>query len=182
MSADTVHQAIINWLAPPAVTGLNSLDAPPWFLDGSAFKLDSTLHWGAMGFVWLDHEAEHRIAMGGNPGGLKQVTYNAGIKLVMQYMIPRDLDVTRHATDYRTCMNQLTDGIKTRLRQGRTLGTSTGGVDIPAEGAIIMAGEGDGSGSPDIEIDRDLPRKDNDGRRVWSFILVRFMVVEVVPT
>ena len=181
MTADTVTDAVVNWLGAPNVLGLvQVLDAAPWFLDGHAWELDAGLGWGGIGLIHLLHEDEHRIAMGGAHGGLKQVTYHVGLQTIFKYVIPNGWDPTQQATGYRQSLNQLLDGIRTRLRQDRTLGTSTGGVTVGEDGAILQVGEGDGSGAPDITIDRDLPRR--DGAFLTSLNLIQFTIIEIAAT
>lgn len=181
MSADTVTDAVVAWLGGGHVTGLvQVLDAAPWFLDGHAWDLDSGLGWGAVGVVHLLHEDERRIAMGGAHGGLKEVVYHIGISTTFKYVIPNGYDTTGTATTYRRALNTLLDGIRTRIRADRTLGTSSGGVEIGGTGSIVQAGEGDGTGNPDITIDRDLPTR--DGAYIVSRNLIQFQILEVAAT
>jgi hypothetical protein len=184
VSADSVVDAVVNWFSPPAVIGLNKVyDCAPWFQDGSDWDLAGQLGWGATGFVHLAHEAETREAMGGTVGGLKKVVYDVGLVLLFQYLIPAGVDVNASGTGYRRPLNQLLEGVKTRLREDRTLGAASGvsglgGVEIAPGGSILAAGEGDGSSGADIVIDRDIPRKDLG--KVWSWQLVEFKVIEIV--
>lgn len=186
MSADTTTDAIVNWFGPPNVVGLNRLwDAAPWFDGAVNWELASELGWGAVGYVHLAHEEERRIAMGGSRGGIKQVTYDVALALQFKLVIPTDYDPQTTPALYRRSLNTLLDGIRTRLRQDRTLGTAPGvdglgGIDISSTGSILQVGEGDGLGAPDIVVDRDLPRKDVG--ILWAWNSVQFKVVEMVAS
>jgi hypothetical protein len=184
MSADTVTDAIVAWLSPPYVVGLNKVYAgPPWFEGAPAWNLDSELGWGAVGLVHIARESEHRIAMGGPDGGLKQVDYEIGLFLHFKYVIPENVDPDTEPVGYTRPLNGLLDGIRRRLRADRTLGTAAGlsgmgGVEVGPEGAIIQVAEGDGSGGPDIVVNRDIPKRDVG--IIWNWSLVEFHVVEIV--
>ena len=186
MTAQSVTDAVTAWFQPPAVPGLNQvLPGIPWFEDGSMWQLDSELGWGAIGFVHIARESERREAMGGNVSGIKIVTYSVGLVLLFQYLIGRDEDIQASCTGYVEPLNTLLDGVKNHLRADRTLGTAPGisglgGIEITPGGSIFSAGEGDGSGSPDITIDRDVPRRDVG--KIWSWQLVEFTVREAVNT
>ena len=188
MTAQSVTDAVVAWFQPPAVVGLNELGPGiPWFEDGSAWRLDSQLGWGAIGFVHRSHESERRIAYGGTTSGIKQVVYDVAIVLLFKYLIGRDQDIQNTSQAYVPCLNQLLDGMKDRLRADRTLGTAPGisglgGIQIAPGGSILQAGEGDGSGAADVTIDRDYPRRDKQGGTIWSWNDFTFQVVEMVNT
>jgi len=186
MSADTVTDAVVNWFGPPNVVGLNKVwDAAPWFDGAVNFDLASELGWGAVSFVHLSREGERRIAMGGSQGGIKKVVYDVAIAIQFKFVIPTDYDPQSGPTAYRRALNTLLDGMRTRLRQDRTMGTAPGvdglgGIDIATTGSILQAGEGDGSGGEDIIVERDLPRKDVG--ILWSWNSFNFQVVEMAAT
>jgi hypothetical protein len=172
VSADEVVDAVTAWFQPPAVEGLNLvLDAAPWFVDGANFQLDSELGWGAVGFVWVDSQEEQRIALGGAHGGLKWVKFQVSLAVIFQMVIPRDADLQAIATGYRRPLNAVLDGVVDRLRQDRTLGGAPG---------VFQAGEGDGTGSDDIMIVRELPKRDVG--KVWSMNNIEFTVTQVVAS
>ena len=191
MSADNVIDTLQAWLAPPNVIGLNAVfDSAPWFTDGASWELDAQLGWGAIGVLHIDHEHEVRVAAGGvaadgTPGGLKELHYDVGLLVVFKFVVPTLEDQGIAATGYRRALNGLLDGVKVRLRQDRTAGSASGpsglgGVPVTPEGSILLVGEGDGHGSPDITIDRDLPKRDVG--IVWSNSLIRFHIVEIAAT
>ncbi len=180
MSADNVIDTLQGWLAPPNVIGLNAvLDAAPWFLDGYDWQLDQQLGWGAVGVLHIAHEDETRAAMGpivgGVPTGMKEYHYDVGIITLFKYVIPALSDQSLVATGYRRALNGLLDGIKVRLRAYRT--QTAQGAQLTPEGTVLFVGEGDTHGSPDIVLDRDLPRRDIGV--LWSKNLITFHVVEV---
>ena len=186
MSADTVIDAIVAWCGPPHIIGLNKLwDAVPWFDGAGNWQIQDQLGWGAVGYIHLAHEDERRIAMGGSRGGIKQVTNDVAIATQFKFVMPASFDPDTGPSSYRRALNQLLDGIRGRIRADRTLGTAPGldglgGIDIDAAGSILQVGEGDGAGGPDIVVDRDLPRRDN--QVLWSWNSVGFKVIELAAT
>ena len=186
MSSDSVTDALVAWLDAPNVIGLSRVyDEAPWYVEPTSWDLAAQLGWGAVGFIHINHEQEHRVAMGGSQGGIKQIDYDVGVVLCFQYLIGSTIDPDSGSTGYRRPLNQLLDGVRARLRQDRTIGTAPGvdglgGIEIEPGGSILQVGEGDGTSGVDITVTRDLPRRAPG--KIWSWQLVEFKVVEFAVT
>ena len=168
LGAAGVRQAVQAWFDAPAVQGLNRVYAAmPWWAGGDQWDIGLNGGWGAIGYVHITDEHETRIAYGGIPGGIKQVTYQVGLVLLFKYQIPTQLPAGADESEYVTYLDALIDGVKNRLRQDPTLGTGSKGV-------VWQAGEG----RADVVIRRDLPRR--KGQAVQSWQVLEVEVVENV--
>jgi hypothetical protein len=156
------------------------IEGAPLIMDGAQFRLDSEQGWGAIGFIHLQHQDEHRLAFGGQ----KMVTYEVALMMLFQMVVRPDFDLYASPAAYQDPLDTLLDGAVTLLRSSHTLGTSpgpngVGGITVVPSGTLFQAGEGDLEGqSTDIIIDSDLPRRDVG--KVWSWHAIMFRVVEAV--
>lgn len=171
MGALEVRRAIKDWFAPPIIAGLQTVyAAQPWIAITTAWELSANSGFGAIAWVHFPHQDETRIAFDGIPGGMKQITYDVGLVLLYQYLIPANLGAGEDESSWVGPLDQMLTDIKARLREDQTLGT--GGADVP--GLVWQAGED----QKDIAIDQDFPTR--DAGKVHSWNALRFQVVENV--
>ena len=166
MSESTVTAAIKSFLT--GVPGLTKLykDAP-WEMTGDNWQT-ATIP-GTPGFLHMDHSTEHRIALGGEHGGFKQVDYTYSLVLLYQYLIPSDLGGADKDV-WSDGLVALTDAVKGRMRSDRAFGCVGGSP-------IFEAGNQDNG----IKISKDLPHWDQGGGKVRNWVRVEFDVTEIVP-
>lgn len=169
MSYDTVRTAMQAWLAPPNVPGLNVVYAAQPPIAGGAqygidtFNLGNGQGSGAFAFLHIFDTSETRIAIGGATSGIKHVEYQVGVVFPFIAVNPTGDD------SYIAAWDQVADGLKARIRAGRTLGQT--GL------TIWQAGEG----VNDLRIQSDLPVKDGSAVHIWSVLEVT-VIEELVNT
>lgn len=169
MGALEVRRAIKAWFEPPAVQGLQTMYlAQPWIAITTAWELSANAGFGAIGWVHFPHQDETRVAFNGTTGGMKQLTYDVGLVILYQYLIPATLGAGEAEDAWVGPLDQMLTDIKARMREDPTLGT--GGSDVP--GLVWQAGEDE----KDIAIDQDFPTSDK--AKVHSWNALRFQVVE----
>lgn len=163
MSRASVRSAVTAFFAPPAVAGLNNVfRSEPRLVQGQQFFAGQPagVGSGAIGIVFIEAEREQRRAIGGATSGKKRVDYEVG--LIVKFR--------SNKTSGQTAMDDydiIIDGIKTKLRSDRTLGSAL----------IFSAGEGGEQGVPDIEVISDLPKKD-EGNLITVWGVVKFKCCE----
>lgn len=163
MSRAAVRAAVAAWFASPPIPKLNAVYGDPAkFVDQQRLFNDSSGS-GAIGIVHIERQEERRIAIGGATSGVKQRTYDVGLQIIFESVKP-------HGEDASADLDALLDAVVTRLQSDRTLG-----------GAVFQAGEGDVTGTPDVEILSDLPRTVG-GSTVQIWNVVRFKAVEMLQT
>lgn len=162
MSRTTVRNAVADFFAPPAVSGLNSVYTSfPKRIPGTDFRAGQAAgtESGAVGVVNIVSEREERIAIGGPTSGKKWVHYTVELQIYCH-------SIERKAEDAMAFFDTVIDGVKDRLRSDRWLD------DYPI---IFEAGERELSGY------YGEPKVLNDGAsEVWG--AVRFEVSEVLTT
>lgn len=161
-SAD-IRSAVVNYFT--GTPGLASVSRDePWFMNGQMW-LSNGLE-GTASFVHIDHQTETRVAMGGQGGGKKAVTYDIALVIAYQYLIPADGSAGQLDT-WVDGLDKVLDAIVAKLRADQTLGCGS-------SGPVWSAGEQD----MDIAIQRELPVRDRG--KVWSVNYVMFKVTEIV--
>jgi len=132
MSRATTRAAVLAWLAPPNVAGLNtvfrSFEA---VFDGGAFTAGTTgVGGGAIGVVFIPRKTEKRIAVGGAFNGKKRIDYPVEIHVFGRWNAEQFSGQT--AMD---AFDAVIDGIETRIRSDRTFGSSVwvAGEDLSGE-------------------------------------------------
>lgn len=172
MGAEEIRVAVADYFAPPVVIGLNKVfKAMPYWAGGDEWEFDVDNAWAAVGYVHLTQDAERRIGLGGAEGGQKMVTYTVGLVLLFKCLIPDPMPIELDADWYVSFLDQLIDDVKDRIRADRTFGCGT-------DGPVWQAAEGDGVNTPDLRVQRDLPRL--KGGMVQSWQVVEFTLDEVV--
>lgn len=172
MGAKEVRTVIADYFAPPTVTGLGKVfRAMPYWAGGDEWDFDVDNAWAAVGYVHLTQDAETRIGLGGEEGGQKMIVYTVGLVLLFKWLIPDPMPIELDADMYVGFLDELIDSVKDRVRADRTFGCGVGGP-------IWQAGEGDGENTPDLRVQRDLPRLRAGVIQSWQ--VVEFTVQEVV--
>lgn len=125
MSRATIRAAISAWLAPPNVTGINTVYRGfPTVVPGPAFFNAATpgAMSGCVAMVFIAGETETRKAFGGPTSGQKRVDYDVEIHLRYRSVKPPALgsDAGLEATDD---FDSIVDALKTRIRSDRTAGS-----------------------------------------------------------
>lgn len=157
MSRATIRQAVVDWFGNGHVAGLGTLyTAQPRTIPGGDFAITNGAMSGAVATVHIEHELEHRAALGGPYSGEKKIDYTVGLVVMFR---SRQASQDDAMGDY----DALIEAIKERLRSDRSFG-----------GTVWIAGEEQGG----IEINSDLPRLDKQTFTIWS--VVRFVVSEWV--
>jgi hypothetical protein len=174
MGAVEIRAAITAFFQPPAVPGLVEMyKAVPYYIAGDRWQLATNLGTAAVGAVHLDQQAETRITVGAPAapgfiaGGSKRVDWKCGIVVFYQFLIDQNPGVPSTNDEWVGPLDDILEGITTRIRSDQTLGTGAGGV-------IFQAGEGLG----DIRVSRDLPRRSSGVIMSWN--VVEFDVTEIV--
>jgi hypothetical protein len=163
MSRASVRDAVVNWFAPPAVSGLNLVTrSKTKLVQGQQFFGATGVGSGAVAFVYFERKREHRRAFGGPRSGWKRVVYTVGLVVLFRSNRERMEDA---ADDHDALM----DAIEARLRSDRTLG-----------GTVFSAGEGAELGQDDIETVSDLPKLVGQETHVWG--VLRFEVAEWIQS
>ncbi len=162
MSRATVRAAIANYLAPPAVAGLNKVfTATPKRVEGTWFRYGQPAgtQSGAVAVINLTSDREERIALGGEHSGKKWIHYEISLDIYSH-------SVHRHSEDAMADFDTVIENIKARLRADRRLGNDT----------VIFE-----SGERYLDGEYGEPRVLNDGAtEIWGTI--RFEVSEVITS
>ena len=162
MSRATVRAAIADFLAPPAVAGLNKVfTSTPKRIEGTWFRYGQPAgtQSGAVAVINLVSEREERIALGGEHSGKKWVHYEVSLDVYSH-------SVQKLSENAMTDFDSVIDTIKARLRADRRLGNDT----------VIFE-----SGERSLDGEYGEPRVLNDGAtEIWGSI--RFEVSEVITS
>ncbi len=168
MSRTTVRAAIGTFLAPPNVTGLQTMIVQPpkvtleqQFFVNEAFGTAT----GGIGFLYLDNSVERRIALGGPHNGRKWRQYTAHLLVFLR-------STKAKAEDVGADNDLLLDALVARMESDRMFG---------APGVIFQAGEGGEHGGDDIRVRAGLP-VDIQGGMTQVFTTVTFEVCEILAT
>jgi hypothetical protein len=176
MTVANVRAAIASWLAPPAVTNLNTMfRAEPRVIVGRDFVGPVGVEdlSGGVGFLHFGDSFEQRIADGGAHDGWKAVLHTVTIQLWFR-STETDFEVASDDLDL------MRDTLISRIRADRNFGTWLDGTINPV---IWSAGEGgiENSGTePDLRWRQDLPFTYKTAW--WTAAALDMTVVEMVET
>jgi hypothetical protein len=172
MGSEAVRAAIVDYFAPPNIAGLRKVyPAMPYWAGGDQWEFAEVDGWACVGFVHLTRSDEQRIGLGGEHGGQKFVHYDVGLVLLYKWLIPDPIPQGSDATEWTVWIDQIIDAVKDRIRADRTFGCED-------KGPIWQAGDGSSINSPDISVQRDLPRL--TAGKVQSWQVVEFTVTEAI--
>lgn len=159
MSRASVRAQIVTYLNAGTITDLNQVWSS--FPSNINFQLNSTPGQmsRAAAVVFIEAEAEERIALGGATSGKKRVDYQVAIQLFHHSLQNQSEDAME---DFDTTV----DDLKSYLRADHNLGDSTG--------QIIWQGA-----EPAIDVVYGEPARNNGGATdTWAAI--RFKVTEII--
>lgn len=160
MPARTIRQAVRDYVS--LTDGLsNTFKDEPHYVSNEAWYTEDGTH-GTVAYVHLDSESETRLVINGFPDAGQQITYNVGIVILYEYVIPDDEESPDNWVDG---LDDVIDALKARLRADPHLGTGSTGV-------VWSAAQEYGT----LSISRDLPRKDGGYVRSWN--VLQFKVTE----
>lgn len=176
MSAATVRAAFQTFLTTPAIPYFERCYlSEPWFAAGEQWNLKDNGGCGAIGWPHIVDESETRSTLGapspslGLPAsGQKEITYQVGIILLFQWLIPS----TPMVEDaYIGPLDALIEGVKTRLRSDPKAGTGPG-----LDGVIFQQSQAAG----DLHVVRDLPKLAKGGGKVIAWQRIDTTATEIV--
>lgn len=122
---------------------------------------------GAVIFLYIGRQMEHRIALGGPHNGRKAVEYELVLDCFIRSTSPQ-------AEDAGTAADDFLDALVAWIRADRNAGN-------PA--LIFQWGEGANPGGPDIEIEALYPRSIRGSQQVTqTYASLRTTVVEIVQS
>lgn len=160
MPARTIRKAVRDYLAEtPGIS--NCFKDEPHYVSNEAWYTEDGIH-GTVAYVHLDSESETRLVITGFPDAGQQITYNVGVVVLYEYLIPDDEE---SPDDWVDGLDDVIDALKARLRADPHLGTGPDGV--------IWSGAQE---AHTLAISRDLPRKDAGFVRSWN--VLQFKVTE----
>lgn len=162
MGARTIRQAVRDYIAPTAGLTNTYKDEPHYVSNDAWYTADGT-H-GTVAYVHIDNETESRLVINGFPESGQQVTYDVGVVVLYEYLIPPGEASPDAWVDG---LDDLIDALKTRLRADPHLGTGPTGV-------VQSAAQENGA----LSIARDLPKQDNGVVRSWN--VLTFKVTEII--
>ena len=162
MSRATVRAALYAFLAPPNVSGINTLStSTPKRIPGSDFRKGQIAGTksGAVGVLHLDGENEMRIALGGATSGRKEITYSVTLEVYQH-------SIQTHAETAMDDFDAVIETVKARIRLDRQVGTA---------GVIFRAGE------TQLDGVYGRPKTLSDGAtEIWG--AVAFEAVEIITS
>lgn len=165
MSSADVRAAVAAFFEAASIPGLNKVHAaPPFWADGSEWKLSAQLGSGAVAAVHLADDAESRITV---PvlTGQKIVKYRVGLMLFYQWLFPSATLTPADEDAWAGPLDVIIDGVKDRLRSDPNCGMPT---------VVWQAAQDEN----DVKVARDIPR--TLAGKVLSWNVVEFTVYEVV--
>ncbi len=164
-----LRQAVAAWFAPPAVVGLERVEAAmPKILQGQELQAAATPGTGAACWVTIERDAQHRIAIGGALSGQKLRVYRVHLQLIFKSLIAQtDQAGADPGVLAMDAFDDLLDGLEARLLSDRTLG-----------GSVWQAGEGDRLFGEDVAISTGTPATTPDAIYIEGD--VAFLVIEAL--
>jgi len=116
-----VRATLYSFLNTPAITGLNQVFTS--FPKTINFQENSTAGQSSRAalIIFIQSEAETRLAIGGATNGWKRVDYSIVLQVYQHSLL-------RNAEDVMTDFDTLIDAIKTRLRSNHNFGDTTGNL------------------------------------------------------
>jgi hypothetical protein len=173
VSRATVRQQVLEYLQNANVTHLSTIKPfPAKFTPEMEFYAgeDPGHSSGAIMYLYIESEAEHRIAFGGSHNGRKAVEYSMVLDCFLR-------STQRKAEDAGYDNESFLDSLITAIRADRTAGTE--GKPFP----IFQWGEGTMPGASDITVTSYYPRQLSGGASVTQiYSSVRVTVVEILDT
>lgn len=158
MASNAIRLAVQSYFQ--SVAGISTFyKSEPWFAPGEAWTINGVN--GTAAFIHLGKQNESIIAFEGQI----EVTHFVTIVVLWQYRIP-PRTTTGMPDGWSDGLDDLLDAIVLKLRADRTLGTGPGGV-------VWQAGINDA----DVEVERDMPVKNNG--KIWCQSFVTFRVQEI---
>lgn len=155
-----VRSALISFLAPPAISGINQVFATmPKRINFQVNALPSQIN-RCVAVIFIESESESRIANGGVNSGWKRVDYTVVVQL-FHHSLARD------AEDAMSDLDNTIDDLKELLRDGQhRLGDDSGVL-------IWQAAE------PAIDVTYGEPLSQN-GTSIETWASVRFIVTQMI--
>jgi len=115
---------------------------------------------GCQMVVWIPRHSERRVALGGEHGGMKQITYEVVLNLYIRSRC-------EYAEDAQDDVYALRDAVIAHMREDRTLG-----------GAVFQAGEHTSDGMDGIDFRQAQP--ETKAEITKSFLEITFAAIEFV--
>jgi hypothetical protein len=155
-----VRSALATYLAPPAISGINQVfTSMPKRINFQVNALPSQINRCAA-VIFIESEAETRIANGGVNSGWKRIDYTVVIQLFHH-------SLEREAEDAMADLDQTIDDLKELLRDGQHRLSDDTGV------LIWQAAE------PDIDATYGEPLSQN-GTSIETWASIRFTVTQMI--
>lgn len=174
MGVATVRTALQAYIAGGSIPGLHKVfRAPPRWVDGQAWQLNSALGSGAVAALHMAEDTESRITVpapnvllpGLSPVGQKIVSYKVGLMIFYQFLTPSGTLTAIDEDAWAAPLDVIIDGVKDLLRADPNAGN-------PA--VIWQCAQGPNG----IRVQRDIPTQDEGKVLAWN--VVEFDVDEVI--
>jgi hypothetical protein len=155
-----VRQTLASFIAPPAISGINQVfTTMPKRINFQENALPSQLN-RCVAVIFIESEAESRIANGGVNSGWKRIDYTVVIQLFHH-------SLERYAEDAMADLDNTIDDLKELLRDGQhRLGDDSGVM-------VWQAAE------PDIDATYGEPLSQN-GTSIETWASIRFTVTQMI--
>ena len=180
MSKSTVTDAVHAYLAPES-SNIQYLGTVYKALPKIANEADlftssyPGIGLGAVIYLFITNQQEHRIALGGAHDGRKWRQYDLGMLIVFK-------SDQRQTEDGQTAFDAFIDSLTEWIQADRTAGTSADSVGPYAgTGYVFQWGEGGDHGGPDIRIDYTFPRTLDGGVTLFQAV-AHVTTIEVLDT
>lgn len=159
MSRSQVRSQLSSFLSGASITNLNQV----WtsFPKQLNYQLNATAgqKTRAQVVVYIEHENEYRIALGGATSGKKRIDYDIALQVFTHSM-------QSNSEDSMNDFDAIIDGIKDRLRSDHRFGDSTGN--------LIWQGA-----EPQLSVDYSEPAmSDRGATEIWA--VIRFQVTQII--
>lgn len=165
MASADVRAAVTTFFQNANIAGLNKVhSAPPFWADGSEWKLNLQGGSGSIGALHLVEDQESRIAVPALTG-VKQVHYQVGLMIFYQWLLPSGTLTPVDEAAWAGPLDTIIDGVKARLRSDPNCG-------MPS---VVWQSAQDPN---DVTVRRDLPRLMSG--KVLSWNVVEFHVYETI--
>lgn len=170
MSKSTVTEAVYQYLKPETsnIQFLGSVyKALPKVANESDLFTNSYpgLGLGAVIYLFITNQEEHRIALGGPHDGRKWRQYDLGLLIVFKSDLPQTVDG-------QTAFDAFIDSLTEWIQADRNAGNPQ---------VVFQWGEGGDRGGPDIRIDYTMPRTLDGGVTLFQAV-AHVATVEVMDT
>ncbi len=151
MSRATVRQAVYTYLSGKAIANVLFYPAMPKQSDPVP---NSTALTTGISFPVIGDQKEDRLGI-----GKKTITYSVTLEIATFSTQPK-------GEDAQADCDVIFEAVLDVIRQDPTLGTSGG------SNPVFQAGEGNGMGTPDLNLRQDLPilASDGSGVHIWAHL------------